>query len=141
LQERNTRFLIDTNVFIAAVKRGWTKTTDLVFYLLTNPEIEVVANDVLLAEYERYAKELDAKEFLDFLKLRIAVINPSIDEIKKCKPYFPENEYADVIHAATCLKADAVLITNDRHFDRIKEAKLIKVWSISDAIDRLLSKR
>jgi len=141
LQERNTRFLIDTNVFIAAVKRDWTKTTDLVFYLLTNPEIEVVANDVLLAEYERYAKELDAKEFLDFLKLRIAVINPSIDEIKKCKPYFPENEYADVIHAATCLKADAVLITNDRHFDRIKEAKLIKVWSISDAIDRLLSKR
>lgn len=141
MQERNTRFLIDTNVFIAAVKRGWTKTTDLVFYLLTNPEIEVVANDVLLAEYERYAKELDAKEFLDFLKLRIAVTNPSIDEIKKCKPYFPENEYADVIHAATCLKADAVLITNDRHFDRIKEAKLIKVWSISDAIDRLLSKR
>ena len=141
MQERNTRFLIDTNVFIAAVKRDWTKTTDLVFYLLTNPEIEVVANDVLLAEYERYAKELDAKEFLDFLKLRIAVINPSIDEIKKCKPYFPENEYADVIHAATCLKADAVLITNDRHFDRIKEAKLIKVWSISDAIDRLLSKR
>ena len=109
--------------------------------MLTNPEIEVVANDVLIAEYERYAKELDAEEFLDFLRLRIIVINPSIDEIKRCKPYFPENEYADVIHAATCLKADAVLITNDRHFDRIKEAKLIKIWSISDAIDILLGKR
>ena len=56
LQERSTRFLIDTNVFIAAVKKGWTKTTDLILNLLTNPDFEIIANDVLLAEYEKYSK-------------------------------------------------------------------------------------
>ena len=125
MQER--RFLIDTNVFIAAIKKGWTKTTDLVFHLLTRAEFEIVANDVLIAEYEKYARSLNAEEFLEFLKLRITVVNPSESEVETCRPYFPESEVADVIHAATCLKTKAVLITNDRHFDRIKESHLIKV--------------
>jgi len=132
--------LIDTNVFIAAVKKGWTKTTNLVLYLLANPDFEIVANDVLIAEYEKYAKGLNAEEFLEFLKLRITVLNPSENEIEKCKPYFPENEAADVVHAATCLKAEAILITNDKHFDKIKEAGLIEVWNISEAITRIFGK-
>ncbi len=135
---RGRKFLIDTNVFIDGVKRGWTKTTDLVLYLLTNPEFEIVANDVLIAEYEKYARELNAGEFLEFLKTRVNVSNPSKSEIEKCKQYFPEEEIADIIHAATCLKTGAILITNDRDFDEIKKAGLINVWSISEAINRLL---
>ena len=129
--------MIDTNVFIAAVKKGWTKTTDLVLHLLANPDFEIVANDVLIAEYEKYAKGLNAEEFLEFLKLRIVILNPSENEIEKCMSYFPENEAADIVHAATCLKAKAILITNDRHFDKIKEAGLIEVWNISEAITRI----
>ena len=41
------------------------------------------------------------------------------------------------MHAATCLQAKAVLITNDRDFDRIKESGIIEVWSIREAIRRL----
>ncbi len=104
---RGKSFLIDTNVFIAAVKKGWTKTTDLVLYLLTNPEFEIVANDVLIAEYEKYVKELSAEDFFEFLKIRVNVFNPSKDEIEKCKRYFP-GEVGDVIHAATCLKTSAL---------------------------------
>jgi hypothetical protein len=33
-------------------------------------------------------------------------------------------------HAATSLQEGAVLITNDRHFDRINAEKIIEVWSI-----------
>ena len=138
MQERSTRFLIDTNVFIAAVKKGWTKTTDLILNLLTNPDFEIIANDVLLAEYEKYSKELSAEEFLEFLKVRVSVVNPSENEIEKCKSYFPENEMADVLHAATCLKKRAILITNDRHFEKIKEAGLIEVWGISRAVDEMI---
>ncbi len=129
--------MIDTNVFIAAVKKGWTKTTDLILNLLTNPEFEIIANDVLLAEYEKYSRELGAREFFEFLKVRISILNPSENEIEKCRPYFPENEAADVVHAATCLKAKAILITNDKHFDAIKETGLVDVWSISEAINRI----
>lgn len=97
-----------------------------------------MADDVLIAEYEKYAKELNAEDFLEFLKTRVNVFNPSKSEIERCKPYFPEEEIADVIHAAACLKTNAILITNDRDFDEIKKAGLIEVWSISEAINRLL---
>lgn len=138
MQERSTKFLIDTNVFIAAVKKGWTKTTELVLHLLSNQEFVLVANDVLLAEYERYAKELYAESFLEFLKLRVKIINPSDEEVEVCRRYFPESEIADAVHAATCLKANAVLITNDKHFDPIKKAGIIEVWDIYKAISKIL---
>ena len=138
MQGRSTRFLIDTNVFIAAVKKGWTKTTELVLHLLSNPKYVLVANDVLLAEYEKYARTLKAESFLEFLKLRVVIVNPSDEEVKLCRQYFPEDEIADAVHAATCLKTDAILITNDKHFDAIKKAGLIEVWDISEAISRIL---
>lgn len=129
--------MVDTNVFISAVKGGWTKTTDLLLYLLTNPDFEIVANDVLIAEYEKYAERFEAEGFFEFLKSRVNIVNPSGDEIEVCKQYFPEKELADAVHAATCLKAKAVLITNDRDFEKIKKAGLIRVWSISEAIENL----
>jgi predicted nucleic acid-binding protein len=42
-------------------------------------------------------------------------------------PYFPPKETVDVVLAATCLQEGAVLITNDRHFDRIKKEGIIDV--------------
>lgn len=57
--------MIDTNVFISAVKKGWTETTELVLKLITDFEFEIIANDVLVAEYEKYATELNAIQFLD----------------------------------------------------------------------------
>jgi len=35
------------------------------------------------------------------------------------------------------LQEGAVLITNDRHFDKINDEKIIEVWSISKAIKEL----
>jgi hypothetical protein len=39
LHDPNTRFLLDTNVFIAASKSGWTRTTDLVLRLVNGEEV------------------------------------------------------------------------------------------------------
>jgi predicted nucleic acid-binding protein len=60
-----------------------------------------------------------------------------VDEkfLRLCKSYFPEDELIDIYHAATCLQEGAVLITNDRHFDKINYEKIIEVWSISKAIE------
>jgi predicted nucleic acid-binding protein len=74
LPARSSRYLLDNTVFIAAVKRGWTKSTEL----------------------------------------------------------------SDIVHAATCLYANAVLITNDNHFNKIKNFGVIEVWSNTKAIKRLL---
>jgi predicted nucleic acid-binding protein len=43
-----------------------------------------------------------------------------------------------VVHAATCLHTGAILISNDAHFDGIKEDGIIEVWSITEAIKKLL---
>lgn len=98
MQGKSTqRFLVDTNLFIAAVKK-WTRSTDLL----------------------------------------VKIDNPSEDNVIKCKKFFPENAIADVVHAATCLQSGAVLITNDKHFNEIRNRKIIEVWKISEAIKRLL---
>jgi predicted nucleic acid-binding protein len=102
--------LVDTNLFIAAIKK-WTRSTDLVVYLLTDPEIELIANDVLLGEYSKFALKLEAFEFFEHIKEAVLVINPSEEGVIECKQYFPKNEIADAVHAATCLQYDAVLIS------------------------------
>ncbi len=128
--------MVDTNLFIAAIKKH-SRSTDLLVYLLTDPEIELIANDVLLGEYSRFALKLGASELFELIQNVVAVVNPSEECIIDCKQYFPKNELADAVHAATCLQYDAVLISNDKHFDKIRNMKIIEVWKISDAIEKL----
>lgn len=138
MQGRSTRFLIDTNLFIAAIKRGKTRSTELLLIFLDGPW-ELVANDILISEYERYARKFEADVFLKILLSKVVVIEQSEEDILACKPFFPTTEGADIVHAATCLHVGATLISNDAHFKRIKEEGLIEVWSISEAIERLLN--
>jgi len=133
-----SKFLIDTNVFIAAVKRSWADTTELLLRILSDERYHIVGNDVLLAEYRKYAEKLSAEDFYEFLKLRMEIVNPSREEVLRVLPYFPQTQIADAVHAATCLKTGATLITNDRHFEKVADEGLIKVWSISDAIRKIL---
>lgn len=58
--------MVDTNLFIAAVKK-WTLSTDLLVHLLAEPEIELIADEVLIGEYSRYAFELRVPD--SFLKM------------------------------------------------------------------------
>jgi len=140
LPGKSTRFLIDTNLFIAAVKRGNTKSTEL-FLRLLDGLWELVADDILVSEYEKYAKKFEADAFLAILLGKLVIIEQSEEDILLCKPLFPSSESADIVHAATCLHTGAILITNDAHFRRISEEGLIEVWSISEAIERLLVKQ
>ncbi len=59
LQKR--RFLLDTNVFIAAFKSGYTKTTRLILKLPSDPNIELVVNSVLIEEYRSWLNKLSER--------------------------------------------------------------------------------
>ena len=137
MPERSTRFLIDTNLFVAAVKSGKTKSTELLVRLIEGTW-DLVADDILISEYERYALKFQAHDFFGLVRRKVVVIEQSEADILKCKPFFPVGSAADVVHAATCLHTGAILITNDAHFEGIKEAGIIEVWSITDAIKELL---
>ncbi len=137
MQDKSTKFLIDTNLFIAAVKHGETKSTELLLKLLEGPW-DLIADDILLAEYERYAGQFDAEDLLALLKKRMIVIEQSEQEIRKCRQYFSSDAAADIIHAAACLHAGAILISNDTHFKDIDKAGVIEVWTIAEAIEKFL---
>ena len=137
MPDRSSRYLLDNTIFIAAVKRKWTKSTELIYNLLDCPA-ELFANELLIFEYEKYAKALGTYELLNYMKKSVIQVNPSQEEIDACAPFFPESELADIVHAATCLYADAILITNDNHFNKIKNSGLVEVWSNTKAIKILL---
>jgi hypothetical protein len=119
------------------VKLKWTRSTELIHHLLDSPA-ELFANDLLIFEYEKYARTLGTYELLNYMKKSVIHLNPSQEEIDACAPFFPECELSDIVHAATCLYADAILITNDSHFNKIKDSGLIEVWSNIKAIKKLL---
>ncbi len=146
------RFVVDTNVFVAAIRpfskfahdRGApteTSSLSLLLRLINDDELELFADLWLLDEYKQLAEELNSETsvlILGQLTTRMQVTKLGEEAVAHCRPYLPEGQAADVLHAATCLQSDAVLITNDRDFDRIKQEGVVEVWSISDAIRKLL---
>jgi len=58
---------------------------------------------------------------------------------KICKTYIETPDRADILRAGACLQTSAILITNDHQFDRIRKEGIIKVWSITEAVERLLA--
>lgn len=140
--------MVDANVFVAAVKpftkqrrvRKIPGSLSLLLRLITDAELELFVSRPLLDEYRQLARELSSETstlILDQLSAKAHKVTKIKAEIETCKHYIPEKEAADILHAAAALRLMAVLITNDRHFDKIRDVSIIEVWSISDAIRRL----
>jgi predicted nucleic acid-binding protein len=144
------RFVVDANVFVSAIKpfsrrnrkaRTDTGSLALLVRLITDAELELFGSLWLFDENKRLAEELNSEAselILGRLTAKVREVTEVGEEaVLRCAPYLPEREAADVLHAATCLQSGAVLITNDRDFDGIKESGVIEVWSISEAIRKL----
>jgi predicted nucleic acid-binding protein len=139
-------FLLDSNVFIAAIKnpRRQTDTLRLIVRIIEDSKIELVGDELLLDEMLRYAELLrsqTAATIVDALLSKTSMVRVSRSYRKICKAYIETPDGADILHAGTCLQTGATLITNDHHFDRIRKEGIIKVWAITEAIGRLLASR
>ena len=139
--KRSTRkFLIDTNLFVAAVFKipKVTKSLELLLRILKDESIELVGNEFLFYEFMRYAERFRSVTALLLLKGlvdKMEIVEVRGENVSKCKPHFPRTEVKDIMHAATCLQTDAVLITNNyRHFKKIADSGIIEVWSIHAAM-------
>jgi len=135
-------FLLDTNAFISAIKdpRKSTETLRLILKIIEDPSIKLVGNDLLVEEMLRYMELLKSEMAATllaalFTKMRIIIVQEKYRRI--CKPYITTPDKADILHAAACLQADAALITNDHHFNRIRDERILSVWSIAEAIRRI----
>ena len=140
---RTQTFLIDTNVLVAAIRNPSKKkkSFQLIVTLIERDDIRIVGNHHLVLEMYNYAMEFGSvatMEVLENLIAKMDVLHVGKNLKRVCKNYFETPRKPDVLHAATCLKADAILITNDKDFDRIRDEGVIEVWSTSEAIERLL---
>jgi predicted nucleic acid-binding protein len=109
--------------------------------LVVDPSLQLFGNSVLLHEYQRFAEQLNSDiitQILSELMAKVEIVKDTPDDaLEQCLPYFSEQDAKDLFHTATCLQSGAILITNDRDFDRIRDAGIIAVWSIGDAIRKL----
>ncbi|MFW6111115.1 MAG: PIN domain-containing protein [Thermoproteota archaeon] len=139
-------FLLDTNPFISAIKhpRKKTGTLRLILYIIQDPNLRLVGNDLLVEEMARYAelfRSETAATLLYALIAKMELIHVQQNHIKICKSYMETPDKMDILHAATCLQTNAVLISNDHHFHHIREEGIISVWTATQAISKLLKRR
>ncbi len=141
--ERNTRtFLLDTNVFVAAIKnpRRETRTLRLLLELIEQDDVELVGNVSWVEEMLRYAEEFHSETatwLIGALLERIRIVQVARNYVTICARYLATPDPADILHAATCLQEQATLVSNDKHFDRIRDEGILEVWNISKAIRSL----
>lgn len=135
--------MLDTNVLVAAIKnpRKETGTLKLLTKIIQDPSIRLVAGELLLEEMVRYVEFLKsptAAAIIATLVGKTSLVSVLDNYRAICKAYVKTPDKADILHAAACLQTGAVLVTNDRHFKRIAKEGVIQVWSITDAIRKLL---
>ena len=143
-EKKTKTFLLDNTVFVSAIKNPKKKpfSLDLILECIRNATIELVGNKYLIEEMKKYKEKFNssaASELLDLLMEKTKIIELTKEKIQTCIEYFHESQAKDVIHASTCLEANAILITNDKDFETIKKEGIIQVWSITDAIHNLLA--
>jgi predicted nucleic acid-binding protein len=110
--------------------------------IIEDSKIELVANELLLDEMLRYAELLKSQTaaiIVEALLSKTSIVRVTRSYRKICKTYIETPDKADILHAGTCLQTGATLITNDHHFDRIRKEGIINVWTITEAIGRLLA--
>ncbi|MBU2559411.1 PIN domain-containing protein, partial [archaeon] len=116
------------------------ETLKLLAGLIEDQSITLVGNDLLVEEYLKYAKAFKSETvfwIVSALLDRMKLVNVGEGHIRACKPHIKTPDRVDILHAAACLKAGAILITNDRHFNKIRAAGIIEVWGISKALDEI----
>ena len=109
--------------------------------MIRDKDIGLVGNEFLAEEMARYAEAFrseTASLLLHALISKMDIVDVQERFTAACRSAMGTEDPADVLHAATCLQTGATLITNDHHFNTIRDEGIIDVWSTAEAIRRLL---
>ena len=107
--ERRTRiFLLDTNLFVAAVKHPRRETATLRFLLalLQRDATQLVGNAFWVEEMLRYAEEFRSETaawLVGALLSRTRLVQVERNFVTVCAGHVTTPDPADLLHAATCL--------------------------------------
>jgi len=137
------RILIDNNIYVAAIHDPVRETANLrlVIKLILDQRVNLIGNKYLLEEMSRYSEVFPSPTALMLLRALIAkmqIVEVEQRYIKLCMNYLDASSPVDIIHAASCLQTDSILITNDKNFDELKQEKIITVWNTKEALEKLV---
>lgn len=118
-----------------------TGTLKLIIHLMADDDVQLIGDIHLAEEMIRYAEVYPSETaalLLEALASKIELIEVEAKYLKICREYIGTNDLSDVYHAAACLQTGSALISDDGHFNRIRDESIINVWSTHQAIRELL---
>lgn len=136
------QILLDNNIYVSAIHSPVKETASLklIIKVIQNRHITLIGNKYLLAEMSRYSEAFPSATALMLLRALVAkiqVINVEERYIKLCMNYMNQSSPVDVIHAASCLQTNSILVTNDKHFDKLRQERIITVWNTKEALENM----
>ena len=118
-----------------------TGTLRLILRMLTDAEISLIGDPYLAEEMIRYTEVYPSEtaiSLLDAITSKTTFIEVETRYLKICRNYMGTDDLSDVFHAAACLQTDSTLISDDHHFNKIRDEGILNVWSTKTAINELL---
>jgi len=86
---------------------------------------------------ETYPSET-AATLLQAIASKINFIPVEKKYLKICRQYIATDDLSDIYHAAACLQSGSALITDDHHFNKIRDEGIIDVYNTKTTIKTLL---
>ncbi len=135
--------MLDNNVFVAAIAKPTlrTGTLKLILRLLTDTGVRLIGDTYLAEEMIRYTEVYPSETaiaLVDAIASKTEFIDVEKRYIKICRNYIGTDDLSDLLQAATCLQTGSTLISDDHHFDKIRDEGVLTVWSTRKAINDLL---
>lgn len=145
MDSARTAVLLDTNVFVSAIKSVPRVTDSLrLIVRLLEADLRFVGNEILAEEYLRHARLLPSPTAAGLAAAvlgRMEIVHVEEGFLRACAPYLDPKNAKDCVHAATCLQLGATLLSNDHDYDAIERAGIIHRMTVSEAIREWLGPR
>ena len=135
--------MLDNNVFVAAIAKPTMRagTLKLILHILTDAEIKLIGDKYLAEEMIRYTEVYPSETAISLLEVitsKTEFIDVETRYLKICRNYIGTEDLPDVYHAAACLQTGSTLISDDHHFNKIRDEGILNVWSTKTAINEML---
>ncbi|WP_456482176.1 type II toxin-antitoxin system VapC family toxin [Methanopyrus sp.] len=136
---------LDVSVFVSAIK-GSETCVEIVERTLGRDEVELVTNWILVNELMRMSVELKTgngkcyrllKGMVEEFVRRSYTVDPERSTVRMCYERLPDGEYASAVHAATCVEANAVMVTRNKSLLDLREAGLIEAYNPREFLEML----
>jgi len=109
--------------------------------MLADDEIGLIGDRYLAEEMLQYTEVYPSEtaiSLLDAFASRTEFIEVESRYLKIIRNYMGTTDISDIYHASVCLQMDFTLISDDHHFDKIRDEGVLTVWNTKTAIDEIL---